>query len=329
MRGIAALVVLAPALACGGPEAPLYPAGSARDDGHGDLALASMQLLTPPDGGPPDAHLSDDDDELSPDLDRAPSAAAGSFGGDAYGGSTYAGHVVPDWRSVPVERRPRYRPAAGLSGAIEGVVRWRSPAPAKLAAPCGTLEPLALGPDRALEGVLVYIEKVSVGRPLSAEGKPASVGGLAVKRGCALVPVVQVAAPLPSPLIVHGDAARGKLRVTSPSGAARTYELREAGKVSLQVQHAGVTRLDAADGTFASAWVIGLDSPYYALTDDRGRYRLDELAAGTYEVTFWQPPLPALASGAVTYGPPIVAKRTVRVDAARPARLDVDLGAGP
>jgi hypothetical protein len=72
--------------------------------------------------------------------------------------------------------------------------------------------------------------------------------------------------------------------------------------------------------------VIGLDTPYYALTDDRGRFRLDELATGTYEVTVWQPPVPALAGGALVYGAPIVAKRTVRVEGARTARLDVALG---
>jgi hypothetical protein len=93
----------------------------------------------------------------------------------------------------------------------------------------------------------------------------------------------------------------------------------------MQVQ-AGVTRIDAADGTFASAWIVGLETPYYALTDDHGRFRLDELAAGTYDVTIWQAPLPALANGALTYGAPTVVKRTVRIEEARTARLDVALG---
>jgi hypothetical protein len=36
--------------------------------------------------------------------------------------------------------------------------------------------------------------------------------------------------------------------------------------------------------------------------------------------------VPTLAGGALSYGPPIVVKRTVRVEGARPARLDVTLG---
>jgi hypothetical protein len=325
VRALAA-ALLAPALACRAPAAPLYPAGSNYDDGHGDLALASMQLVRlEGEGDDAGAEARARRSEAPPaEPDPCAPEPAEHLDGAAYGGSTYASHVVPPWRTVPVERRPRYRQVAGLSGAIEGVVTWRGAAPGRLATSCGAIEPLALDGDR-LAGVLVYIERVSVGRPLPAEGRPASVGGLVVKRGCALAPAVQIATPLPAPLVIHGDAGRTKLRVTPPTGPARTYELQASGRAGMQVS-AGVTRIDAADGTFASAWVVALETPYYALTDDRGRFRIDELAAGTYEVTIWQPPVPALAGGALTYGPPIVVRRAVRVEQARTATLDVGLG---
>jgi hypothetical protein len=327
MRALPAAAVLCGALACGRPATPLYPAGSTYDDGHGELALASMKLLTPAEE-PATPRTGEPEGEPDPCGAGDAEPGGGGSGDGTFGGSTYANHVVPDWRTVPVDRRPRYRQVQGLRGAIEGVITWRGAVPGKLATSCGAIEPLAVGADRALAGVLVYIEKVSVGRALPSDARQPSVGGLLVKRGCALGPAVQVATPLPSALIVHGDATRTKLRVAPPAGPAKTYELREAGRIGLQVP-AGVTRIDAADGSFASAWVIGLDSPYYALTDDRGRFRLDELAAGAYEVTIWQPPVPAVAGGALVYGAPIVVKRAVRVEGARTARLDVALGPGP
>lgn len=319
MRALA-VAALTSVIACGDQAAPMFPAGSTYDDGHGDLAMQSMQLVRleparPEAGGA---------EPSAEDADEADPCSLAADGADAaYGGSAYAGFVVPSWRPTAVERRPRYRQVAGLSGAIEGTITWRGPAPAKLATACGPIEPLSLHGDR-LAGALVYIEKVSVGRPMPAEGRPASVGGVIVKRGCALAPAVQLATPLPAPVVVHGDARRAQLRVTPPASPPKVYDLLEAGRVGLQVQ-AGVTRIDAADGSFASAWVVGLETPYYAITDDQGRFRIDELAAGTYDVTVWQRPVPELARGALVYGPPIIARRSVRVELARTARLDVGL----
>lgn len=332
MRALAAAAVLGGALAglaCRAAEAPLYPAGSPSDDGHGELAQASMQLLTaapsPDEAGVRGARPPDTEEEADDPDAEAVDAAAATVGGPGYGGASYASYVVPPWRSVASGRqRPRYRQVVGLSGAIEGVITWRGPATAPLVTACGPIPPLPRAQGGALAGALVYIERMAVGRAVPAEGKPASVGGLVVKRGCALGPAVQVATPLPSPLVVYGDAHPAAIRVTPPSGAPRTYELAPSGRVALRLE-AGVTRLDAADGSFASAWVVGLDTPSYALTDDHGRFRLDELAAGSYEVTVFAPPVPALASGALTYGPPLVARRTVRVEAAHTTRLDVAL----
>ncbi|HWU86043.1 MAG TPA: carboxypeptidase-like regulatory domain-containing protein, partial [Kofleriaceae bacterium] len=309
---------------------PRYPpAGAHDDDGHGELAQASIRFLTSEhtgDGDPPAAPRPapppppDDDDDDDPDAAAGAGLAAG-----AYGGALYADHVVPPWPALRVDRRPRYRQTDGLSGAVEGAVTWRGVVPGTLTTACGPIEPVAAGAGRALAGVLVYIEKVSVGRTLPGEGKPASVGGLVVKRGCALVPAVQIATPLPAALTVHGDGRRARLRVTPPSGAARVHELEEAGRASLQLQP-GVTRVEADDGALAAAWIVAADTPYYALTDDHGRFRLDELAPGTYDVTFWHPAVPSLVNGALTYGPPIVVRRAVQVDAARTSRLDVAIG---
>jgi hypothetical protein len=71
--------------------------------------------------------------------------------------------------------------------------------------------------------------------------------------------------------------------------------------------------------------VVAASTPYYALTDERGRFRLDELAPGSYDVTFWQPPLATTVNGKLVYGAPVVVHRPVKVDLTRPARLDLAL----
>jgi hypothetical protein len=75
--------------------------------------------------------------------------------------------------------------------------------------------------------------------------------------------------------------------------------------------------------------VIALDTPYFAITDDTGRYRIDELATGTYDVTFWQPPIASISrDGTWSYTAPIVVKRKVTVGS-KPAQLSVTLSPPP
>ncbi len=251
-----------------------------------------------------------------------------AYGGAAYGGAAYAGWVVPQWTYTAPVRAPRYNVIGGLGSALEGTVTWQGPPAVKVSSVCGPIDnsTLRVGTDKAARGVIVYIEKVEVGRATPYYTRPASVGGVVSKRGCALVPAAQIVAPLPGGLTIHGDEQRAKLRVvTGGKAAPSTHELQEAGIVQLEIKH-GVTRVEADDGKLAPAWVLGLDTPYYAITDDAGRYRIDELAQGTYEVTFWHPPVATgKPDGTFMFGAPVVAKRTVRVSG-RSSQLSVGIG---
>ena len=327
--------VLAALTSCGpkAPHQPLYPAGTDKDDGHGLLAQASSKLMTgaeTEDGLPaaravtPRRYI---DEEYGGDQ-----YGGDPYGGMAYGGTSYGSYVPPPWGYPSVNRVPPYQQQVGLTAAIEGVVTWKGAAPAKIVSACGPIEPIAISAEKAVAGVLVYIERVTTGRVLPntiGEQRPSIVGGLIVKRGCSLAPALQVVNPLPAQLAIHGDATRTRLKITAPGGAAATakmQELQEAGRVALQLK-SGVTRVEAEDATIGAAFVIGIDSPYYAITDETGRFRIDELAPGTYEVTIVQAPLPTVAAGKLSYGPPVTQRRTLRVDAARTSRMDVALGA--
>src|SRR5438067_696209 len=84
-------------------------------------------------------------------------------------------------RSPP--REPAYAIGNALPGVLEGVVTWSGAPAGKLKTACGTIDnpTLRVGSDKSLRGVLVYIEKVSVGRSMPYYGRPANVGGVVVK----------------------------------------------------------------------------------------------------------------------------------------------------
>lgn len=305
-----AVLLIAAVVACGAPQrSRMYPAGSDKDDGYGDLARMSARLSI---GGGSDASPF----AAPPARRLAPEADA--YGGDPYGGASYGGDAL---RAAV----PRYTPKTGLTGAIEGTVTWRGAPPPRLTTACGAIESpgIRVAASRAVAGVLVYIERVEIGRPLLSIGRPVTVGGIITKRGCALAPALQILTPLPADLAIHGDTTEVKLRVTLPGGI-RLFDLEPAGRVALPAPP-GVIRVEADDDSLAPAWVVAASTPYYALTDERGRFRLDELATGTYDVTFWQPPIATTVNGKLVFGAPVVVHRSVKVDPARPARLDLAL----
>jgi hypothetical protein len=296
--------------ACGAPTraAPLDPAGGKRDQGAGLLAQASVKLMT------------------SPGDSRANGTGGESYGGAAYGGGAYGGPAPTSWAVGMPNRSPRYNVGENLHGVIEGAVTWTGAAPARVATKCGVIDDpsVRIGRDGGVGGVIVYIEHVRLGRPTPTFGRPVAVGGAITKHGCALYPAAQIISPVPSPVTIRGDRERAQLEVTTPGGARAQAELQEGGFVRIEAAP-GVTRIGAADGAIASAWVIGVESPYYAITDDTGRFRLDELAPGDYELSFWQAPLAHVTGAVISYDAPTVVKRTVKVDLGKPAKISVAL----
>lgn len=339
------------ALSCGRTSKPaLHAAGDKLDDGNGQLALASMKLYT---------------DEETTD---APAAREGSFD-DAYGGTTYGSYAPPSWTYPAVNRNPVYAVRNDLVGAIEGTISWRGAAPTATTS-CGAVEWLRVGSHHELAGALVFIHRVTTGRsliPVQSEQRPATVGGIVVKRGCALFPVIQLVTPVPARVAIHGDRTATRLRLTTtafpmpplaptPSPKPARYggvpdneeddvvdwtnppdepatvpepqeeDLLEGGRVVAPIR-SDIMRIDSVDKTIGSAWLVGLATPAYAITDEAGHFRLDELAKGTYEITIFVPPPPAVKRGALVYGEPIIIKRSVVVpDRAHATRLDVTVG---
>jgi hypothetical protein len=325
MRERAALLIAA-VVACGSPQrSRMYPAGTDKDDGYGDLARMSARLSI---GGgsasPFAAHRA-----------RRARPEADPYGGDPYGGASYGDATTDTGAPIALTLQgngsalrappPRYVPTTGLTGAIEGTVTWRGDPPPQLTTACGPIENpgIRVAANRGVAGVLVYIEHVEIGRTPPSVGRTPTIGGIITKRGCALGPALQILTPLPAELAIHGDATEVKLRVTLPGGS-RPFDLQPAGRVVVTAQP-GVIRVEADDDSLSPAWVVAASTPYYALTDERGRFRLEELAPGTYEVTFWQPPLATTVNGKLVYGAPVVVHRPVKVDLARPARLDLAL----
>jgi hypothetical protein len=249
----------------------------------------------------------------------------GGSGGEPYGGTSYAHWTAPVFNHVSTVRPPHYAVTTiGLDSTIEGTVTWHGRGPATLASTCGAPARAAIGASHEVRGAIVYIDHVTTGRALGGVSH-AQLGGVIAKHGCRLGPTAQVSVPLPNSVVIHGDGQRTRLRITPPGGPATVYELQEAGLVVAEVKP-GVTKIEGEDGTLAASWVLGLETPYVAITDDEGRFRLEQLAPGTYDLTIWQPPSVTLAADhTFAYGDPIVVHRSVQVGVKQTLEISIVL----
>jgi hypothetical protein len=323
--------------ACGGavPAPKLAPAGSKDDDGSGLLAEASVQYMTSSDEGgfEPDPTLNRNYGGYGYGYDYGYGGYTyGGFGGDWYGGGAYGGNIYASYQPyMPYNTTQRVLDYtisyATDHGAIDGQVTWPKPPsfPATIDGPsgCGKVDnpSLRLGKGNAVEGAIVYLEKITSGRGWQQQQyysyKPIQTGGSVELRGCALTPRVQVQLPVPGQLALsNAHDVPVTLVADRPGDTATRVEQRlDVGAHRIvAMPSAGVTRIADQAGALSPAWIVAGTHPYYALTDDRGRFRLDDVVAGDYTLIAWHPPVvTAVVDGKAVYGDPVIVKKKVTV----------------
>ena len=178
-------------------------------------------------------------------------------------------------------------------GTLTGVVRFTGPPPrpAPLVVSrdrqvCGeqqASEALVVGPDGGVRGGVVFLEGVRRGK------KPAGEVVLDT-RGCRFVSHVSA--------LVAGERARVKNSdavVHNTHGLAGTSSVfnlalphkEQVIDITRRLTTPGVVRVVCEAHPHMSAWIVVHDSPYVAVTDDHGAFRLDGIPAGTYRVSLW------------------------------------------
>jgi hypothetical protein len=328
------------AVACGhsGSKSTTLPAaGSTQDDGSGFLARASVKFMT-----------STDEGGFEPEPQQQPyygydpygygygGFTYGGFGGDWYG---YGGSPYASYQAQPSYNSPNRTPDYSISystdtGSLEGRVTWPKPpkVPATVTGPsgCDAIDnELPLGSGNAIEGAVVYLEKIVSGRAVNYTPKPIAVGGTIESRDCAITPRVQVYGPVPGQLTMSNgeEVPRTLVMEKLDDSTSRVeHKLEAGGTKSLAVDRQGTFRVADSDGKLPAAFIMTAPHPYYALTDARGRYRLDDVVPGDYVLVAWFPPVvTGTADGGFTYSAATVSKKKVTVKKLTSTKADLAL----
>lgn len=316
----AALVALA---GCGAPPAQrLGPAGSRLDDGTGQLASASVRLEV---GATEEGPFGDRYARRRLELEAGGYGGAGyggyGYGGYGYGGFGYGGLGVG--LGPPAPPAPPYHPTGVIDpGTVMGALRWKVDAGVAWPAGCAAARVARVGAP--ISGAVAYLEGLTAGRAVPYAMSFVRTGGVLVVDDCALVPTVQIVSPLPAQLVIENADQVVARVVGERAGMTSTVELDPGGRQTMSVDRVGALRFEG--GARAPAWAIGQAHPYYVVTDPDGRFALDDVPPGTYQLVVWYPPLVMrVDAGGPRWGPATIERRRVTVPRRGVVRLELAL----
>jgi plastocyanin len=150
---------------------------------------------------------------------------------------------------------------------------------------CGTAVPnetLLIGAGGGLRNAVVLL------RPL--DGKVPTQPGTVVldNKHCAFTPHVQVATVGSELLLKNSDPILHTVHARMGRETLFNVGLPKWRRVNKRLDRPGVVRIDCdVLHTWMSAAVVVADTPYFAVTDERGRFALDGLPLGAYETEVW------------------------------------------
>lgn len=182
-------------------------------------------------------------------------------------------------------------------GTISGSVKWSGAVPHALAYPItkdpqicdpashktADLERLVIGPEGGVANTIVYLKNITTGKALALPEQRQHLNQVQ----CHYVPHILLVPQNSSLEMVSSDAT---LHTIHMDGAA-TFNLPfpfPGRPTTRTMPTAGLVNLRCNGGhVWMNAEMMVVSHPYYAVTDESGRFELTEVPAGTYEVVAW------------------------------------------
>jgi plastocyanin len=175
-----------------------------------------------------------------------------------------------------------------------------------------------------VKGSVVLVEGVT-------RGKKAHGDVVLDNQRCAFVAHVSAAMPggrvrvKNSDGIVHNPHGRvGKTTVFNVAVPGKDQLV----DVTKRLTRPGVVHVVCDAHPHMQGWIVLHDSPYFAVTDEHGAFRIDGIPPGTYKVTMWHEgfrPKGVDKDGRLAYGEPKTVSRHVTIGAGAQAAIDFEL----
>ncbi|MGE3151614.1 MAG: carboxypeptidase-like regulatory domain-containing protein [Nitrospiraceae bacterium] len=201
------------------------------------------------------------------------------------------------------------------------------------------LQPFQVGPGGEFRDVVVYLEGIEKGKPFEDTGIPQIEA-----KDCLFVPFTTVVRDSQTVTVVNMDPVmhdiqayetshlgpRVLFNVPLPMNPQHPRELKDRTDAGLYHRHmAGAPMkqlvnlskgrrifvMQCGFHAYMESWGLAVMNPYFAKTDERGRFTLSDVPPGTYKLVVWHPYVRSATERTVTIGPKEKVDVTIAVSA--------------
>ncbi len=139
-------------------------------------------------------------------------------------------------------------------------------------------EQAEIGPENGLVNAVVYLERVERGKPWPEDLETPVIDNI----DCMFKPHVQVMRP-GEIIIQNSDPLMHNTKGYYGRRAAFNVSLPDATMtVTRELPRPGVVRFECDAHGWMEGWAFVLTHPYYAITDENGAFRIEDIPAGEY-----------------------------------------------
>jgi hypothetical protein len=191
---------------------------------------------------------------------------------------------------------------------------------------CGdskAFQALLLGPDRGVANTVVYLEGVTRGKA-APELELDNARCLFVPHVAAVMAGARVRVKNADPVLHNTHGLLDRLTVFNVALPNRDQVV----DITQRIRKVGVVEVLCDAHTHMRAWIVVRDNPYFAVTDETGRFRITDVPSGRYRVVAWHEGWLLTGrdkDGRPVYDPPRVLTREVAVPASGEASIDFEL----
>lgn len=145
-------------------------------------------------------------------------------------------------------------------------------------------EALLVSFDKTIKTAIVSILDISKGKKFDGSGENLTLD----QKGCVFIPHVLVIPPGSTVDLLNSDSVMHNLHSWSIKNTSFNEGVAGGGKLPKTFEYPETVKMTCDVHKWMSAWLIVQNNPYYAVTDENGNFKIEDVPPGTYTLEAWQ-----------------------------------------